>query len=156
MIAIDIPGMKRLFIKNIVLDFNGTIAMDGRLIPGVREKLKSLAGFLDIYILTADTFGTVLSACSSVNAKVVVLKETLGSREKLNFIESLGAHETAAVGNGANDILMLEGAALGIAVTGPEGASSKALMAADVVVKDIDDGLGLFLNPQRLAATLRR
>ncbi len=156
MIAIDIPGMKRLTIKNIVLDFNGTIALDGCLIPGVQEKLNSLAGSLDIYILTADTFGTVLSACSSVSAKVVVLKETPGSREKLKFIESLGAHETAAIGNGANDILMLEEAALGIAVIGPEGASSKALMAADVVIKDINDGLGLFLNPQRLTATLRR
>lgn len=156
MIAIDIPGMKRLTIKNIVLDFNGTIAMDGSLIPGVGEKLNSLAGSLDIYILTADTFGTVLSACSSVSAKVVVLKETPGSREKLKFIEGLGAHETSAIGNGANDILMLEGAALGIAVIGPEGASSKALMAADVVVKDINDGLGLLLKPQRLAATLRQ
>ncbi|MFX4260702.1 HAD family hydrolase [Pelotomaculum propionicicum] len=156
MITIDIPGLERLIIKNIVLDFNGTIALDGALIPGVKEKLNSLAGSLDIYILTADTFGTVLSACSTVLARVIVLKGPIGSGEKLKFIENLGIRETAAIGNGANDVLMLEGAALGIAVTGPEGTCARALMAADVVVKDINDGLDLFLNPQRLVATLRR
>lgn len=142
--------------KNIVLDFNGTIALDGNLIPGVQERLNSLADSLAIYILTADTYGTVLSACSSINGKVIVLKETIGSGEKLKFIQMLGARETAAIGNGANDVLMLKEAALGITVAGPEGASVKALMAADVAVKDINDGLGLLLNPNRLVATLRR
>lgn len=156
MITLDIPGLERLLIKNIVLDFNGTIALDGSLLPGVQEKLNTLAEDLDIYILTADTFGTVKSACSSVNGKVIVLKEPLGTGEKLKFIEDLGAGETSAIGNGANDTLMLEGAALGIAVTGPEGAASRALTAADVVVKDINDALDLFLNPKRLVATLRR
>lgn len=156
MITIDIPGREVLFLKNIVLDFNGTIALDGSLIPGVQEKLNILAETLDIYILTADTFGTVLSACSSINGKVTVLKDPIGSAEKLKFIEGLGCRETAAIGNGCNDMLMLEGAVLGIAVTGPEGASARALMAADVVVKDINDGLDLFLNHKRLVATLRR
>ena len=156
MITLDIPGLERLLIKNMVLDFNGTIALDGSLLPGVLERLNALAGVLDIYILTADTFGTVLSACSSVKGKVAVLKERLGTEEKLNFVAGLGARETVAIGNGANDTLMLEGAALGIAVAGPEGASARALMAADVVVKDINDGLDLFLNSKRLVATLRR
>jgi soluble P-type ATPase len=156
MISLDIPGMEKLFLKNIILDFNGTIALDGMLLPGVQEKLNSLADSLDIYILTADTFGTVSSACSSINGKVIVLKESIGSGEKLKFIERLGARETAAIGNGTNDMLMLEKAALGIAVTGPEGTSAKALMAADIVVKDIITGLDMFSNPKRLAATLRR
>lgn len=156
MISLDIPGMEKIFLKNIILDFNGTIALDGMLLPGVQEKLNSLADSLDIYILTADTFGTVSSACSSINCKVIVLKESIGSGEKLKFIESLGYLETAAIGNGANDMLMLEKAALGIAVAGPEGASAKALMAADVVVRDINTGLDMFFNPKRIVATLRR
>ncbi len=156
MITLDIPGREVLFLKNIVLDFNGTIALDGNLIPGVQKKLNILADTLNIYILTADTFGTVESACSSINGKVIVLKDSIGSVEKLKFIERLGLRETAAIGNGCNDMLMLEGAVLGIAVTGPEGASARALMAADVVVKDINDGLDMFLHHKRLVATLRR
>jgi soluble P-type ATPase len=155
MIALDIPGREKLTLGNIVLDFNGTIALDGVLLPGVQNKLNSISEILDVYIITADTFGTVLSACSSIKCKLTVLTEKLGSLEKLKFIESLGAKETAAIGNGNNDVLMLEKAALGILVTGPEGSSAKALMAADMVVKDIITGLDLFLNPKRLVATLR-
>lgn len=50
---------------------------------------------------------------------------------------------------------MLKKAVLGIAVIGYEGASVKALNAADIVVKDINEGLGLLQNPKRLKATLR-
>jgi soluble P-type ATPase len=51
---------------------------------------------------------------------------------------------------------MLEEAALGIAVLGPEGLAVPALLAADVLVASIEDALDLLLNPRRLIATLRR
>lgn len=60
-----------------------------------------------------------------------------------------------AVGNGANDARMLERAALGIAVLGPEGLALSCLQAADVVVPDILAALDLLLFPRRLVATLR-
>jgi len=155
MIPLNVPGREKLVLKNIVLDFNGTIALDGVLLPGVQNKLNDISEILDVYIITADTFGTVKAACSSINCKLAVLTEKLGAYEKMKFIESLGQQETAAIGNGNNDVLMLEKAVLGILVTGPEGSSKKALMAADVVVRDIITGLDLFLNPKRLVATLR-
>lgn len=61
MISLDIPGREKLTLKNIVLDFNGTIALDGMLLPGVQNKLNSISEILDVYIITAATFGTVLS-----------------------------------------------------------------------------------------------
>ncbi len=155
MLNIAIPGKGKLTIKNIVLDFNGTIALDGVLLTGVQEKLNALAADLNIYILTADTFGTASTACAAINGKVVILPGPLVAGEKLKFIKELGERLTAAIGNGTNDCLMLKEAVLGIAVTGPEGASAEALLAADVVVRDINCGLDLFLNPKRLVATLR-
>ena len=59
MIGINIPGFTELRLTHLVLDYNGTIAGHGRLIPGVPEKLAVLAPRLAIHILTADTFGTV-------------------------------------------------------------------------------------------------
>ena len=50
---------------------------------------------------------------------------------------------------------MLQEAALGIAVLGPEGLAAEALLAADVVVASIEDALDLLLRPHRLVATLR-
>lgn len=155
MISVDIPGRGKITLKNLVLDFNGTLALDGKLLPGVKERLEALSKIMDIYIITADTFGTVRSLCSEIKAKVEILKEPLGAREKLKFLKKLNAAETAAIGNGSNDSLMLAGAALGIMVLGPEGASAKALLAADALVSDINHGLDLLLNTARLVATLR-
>lgn len=153
--SIDIPGKEKLMIKNIVLDFNGTIALDGMLLPGVQERLNTLAADFNLFILTADTFGTAGSACAAVDGKVAVLHGRLTAGEKLKFVNELDARVTAAIGNGANDCLMLKEAALGIAVNGSEGASAESLLAADVVVRDINSGLDLFLHPKRLLATLR-
>jgi soluble P-type ATPase len=60
-----------------------------------------------------------------------------------------------AIGNGRNDVNMLAEAALGIAVMGPEGTSSEAVRAADVVVMSINEALDVLLHPERLKATLR-
>ena len=51
---------------------------------------------------------------------------------------------------------MLECAALGIAIMGPEGVAGITLQKADVVVPDIRSALELLLYPKRLIATLRR
>jgi soluble P-type ATPase len=56
---IKIPGNKDLQLEHLVLDFNGTLACDGRLIQGVRERLKAMADQIKIHVLTADTFGGV-------------------------------------------------------------------------------------------------
>ena len=42
MITAEIPGWGSLEIKNLVLDFNGTIATDGRLIEGVASLLDEI------------------------------------------------------------------------------------------------------------------
>ena len=60
-----------------------------------------------------------------------------------------------AIGNGTNDVLMLEHCSLGIVVLGPEGTSGAALRAADVICRSIEEALDLLLSPQALVATLR-
>ncbi len=155
MISFDIPGKGTISLNHIVLDFNGTIACDGVLIDGVKERLNKLAEQMEVHIVTADTFGSCRERCKGIKSNIHILTAETGGPEKLEFIESLAAENVAAVGNGVNDTLMLKAAALGIVVIGPEGASAKALREANVIVKDINDGLDLLLNPKRLIATLR-
>ena len=69
--------------------------------------------------------------------------------------EQLGAAHTVALGNGANDVLMLRKACLGICVMQGEGTSLQALLASDVVVRSVEEAFDLLLNPDRLVATLR-
>lgn len=155
MIKVSIPGLGDFNYKYIVLDYNGTIALDGHLIDLVPEKLNQLAENLQVYIMTADTFGIAAVDCKKINGELRVLKSPVGADEKEKFIASLGAENVVAIGNGTNDSKMLLRAGLGIAVIGPEGASAKALQGADIVVADIIAGLELLLQPKRLVATLR-
>jgi P-type E1-E2 ATPase len=76
--------------------------------------------------------------------------------QKAALVRDLGAASVVAVGNGANDALMLKEAALGIAVIEGEGASVAAVVNADVVCRSIRHALDLLLHPRRLSATLRR
>jgi len=73
----------------------------------------------------------------------------------VNYLAQLSKEHTAAIGNGYNDIYMLDEAALGIAVIGSEGCSVRALEKADIVTNAINDALDLLLNPKRIVATLR-
>ncbi|CAD7769518.1 hypothetical protein BLFGPEAP_00169 [Candidatus Methanoperedenaceae archaeon GB50] len=53
---ISIPGWGQLDIKYLILDLNGTLALDGKLLPGVKKRLKHLSTIFErIFILTADT-----------------------------------------------------------------------------------------------------
>jgi len=156
LLSFIIPGRETFEIEHVVLDFNGTFACDGKILPGVRERLNALAEQVTVHIFTADTFGTAREACAGIRAQVVVTPQPVVAPAKEEYVVNLGAERTAAIGNGANDVLMLQRAKLAIVVLGPEGTALEALLAADVVVKEINDGLELLLNPKRLAATLRR
>ncbi len=155
MIAIEIPGFKVLKLEHLVMDYNGTLACDGELVSGVKERLKRLSKKLSIHIITADTFGKVKKAFEDTDFIVKIMPKEDQAVGKLNYINQLGADKCVCIGNGRNDRLMLEKAALGIAVMLKEGTSKETLMAADVFIQDILDALDLLENPLRLVATLR-
>jgi len=155
MIEIAIPGYGRLKLKHLVLDYNGTLACDGQLIAGVKEGLQALADKLDIYVLTADTFGKAGSWLEGVPCELTILPEGSQDKGKLEFVTRLGCEETVCIGNGRNDRLMLKESALGIAVVLEEGAAVETLLAADIVFTSIVSALELLANPLRMVATLR-
>ena len=155
MLDIAIPGYKDLHLEYLVLDYNGTLACDGELLEGVERMLEELAKDLEIHVVTADTFGKVRSRLEGFRAKVVILPREGQDIGKRTYVEELGAERVVAVGNGRNDRMMLEAAALGIAVVEGEGASTATLAAADVIAPGIRSALELLSNPLRLTATLR-
>ncbi len=155
MFSTQIPGFGPLSIEHLVLDYNGTLAVDGEPIAGVRQTLTTLAGSLDIHVVTADTFGKAAAGLEGVGCRLQVLGEGDQNRAKADVVARLGAGRTAAIGNGRNDAGMLAAAALGVAVILAEGASVASLTAADVVCTDIVSALQLFMHPLRLTATLR-
>lgn len=155
MIEISIPGHEDLALDHLVLDYNGTLAVDGKMIRGVAPLLTRLADQLQIHVLTADTFGRARAELEGLPCALVILPAGRQDAGKLSFVRRLGLDRTVCVGNGRNDRLMLDAAVLGIAVIQAEGAAQQTLLAADVVCPEILSALGLLLDPLRLVATLR-
>ncbi len=152
---LNISGMEQIKLKHLVLDYNGTIAINGNLIQGVMERLKKLSSQLTIHIITADTYGSVREQCKADFLNIYVIGKEKQDEQKLLFIKSLGTIETVAIGNGRNDALMLKNAILGFAILQDEGINIHALNSSDVIFTSILDALDALLIPNRLIATLR-
>jgi P-type E1-E2 ATPase len=151
-VTLELPGGVLKTFTDLVLDYTGTLSLDGALLPGVRERLAGLAASLRITVLTADTFGTAVEQLKGLPVEVRVIQTGI---DKANIVREIGPAKVIAIGNGRNDVPMMTLAGLRIAVIGPEGASAALLQVADVVVRDIHDALDLIARPLRLKATLR-
>jgi soluble P-type ATPase len=155
MLSITIPGFGPLTLDHLVLDYNGTLAVDGAMLPGVKDALNALAAQLTIHVVTADTFGKSAGGLDGVKCRLTILEAGRQEQAKADFVNRLGADRTASIGNGRNDAMMLASAALGIVVILAEGASVVSLNAADIICTDIVSALELLMHPLRLTATLR-
>ncbi len=155
MLEIELPNKEKICLKYLVSDFTGTLSVDGILVSGVKEKLNEIAKFLEIHILTADTFKKAKQALEGINAKLVILNPGDEDIQKEKYIEELGKQWVIALGNGRNDKRMLKEAKIGIAIMLEEGCAVETLLNADIIVKSVLDALDLILNPKRLIAILR-
>lgn len=155
MIDLAIPGFRQLRLSDVVLDYNGTLAVNGSLPVAVKAHLVELSRQLTIHVVTGDTYGGAGEQLRDAPCRVVVLEATGQAAAKRDYVRRVGPDQVVAIGNGRNDVLMLRMAALAIAVMGAEGTARGALAAADITVHDIQDAIGMLLHPQRLAATLR-
>jgi soluble P-type ATPase len=150
-IVLPLPGGPTLELEHLLLDVNGTLSDRGVLADGVAPRVGRLRVLLEVQLVTADPFGTATGIAEGLG---------VGSRpvsaEKRELVERLGRDSCAVIGNGANDMLALHAAALGIAVIGREGLSVLALRSADVICASITDALDLLLDIDALVATLRK
>ena len=155
MLRIEITNEFTLSLEHLVLDYNGTLAIDGKMIDGVMALIETLSKSLKIHVITANTFGSAHQNLAGTNTSLVIINRGNELHQKAAFVNALNPLTVVAIGNGANDALMLKQSALGIAVMQAEGASTQALINADIACGSIINALQLLLNPLRVAATLR-
>ncbi|MFV0520684.1 MAG: HAD family hydrolase [Lachnospirales bacterium] len=152
---IEIPGREKIEIKYIVFDYNGTIAIDGKVKESIKDKISELSEFYNIYVLTADTYGNAQKECEGLPLTIKCFPSDKASSHKLEIVQELGNENCICYGNGYNDIEMFKSAILSVAVINDEGCSGKLIQCADMVVNSIDDGLDLLLKQKRIVAGLR-
>jgi len=155
MLSITIPGYGDLEIEYVVFDYNGTIAVDGKLIDGVRAGMDELSGILEFHVITADTFGLVKSELEGAKCRLAVIPEKDQAEYKLEYVSKLGLERAFCVGNGRNDRMMVKEARLGAAILQEEGAASETLLASDLVFRNVLDVFSCLKETKRLVASLR-
>lgn len=154
MITVDIPDFGTLNISHIVCDYNGTLAVDGKLLPGVLEAINKITD-IQIHVITADTFGLAEKELDGTNCTLAISPKEDQAEWKEEYIKTLDPCKTVCIGNGRNDRLMLVESALGIALIQGEGASTQTINNSDIICTSIITALEYFSNPKRLIATLR-
>lgn len=156
MIELTIPGRGLLRIDHLVLDVNGTVAVDGQLLEGLAKRIGVLKDRLTIHLLTADTQGSQVLIDQQLNLKAMRIQPRDETMQKAEYVRQLGAEGVVAIGQGANDAGMLKEAALGICVMSKEGAAIETVLSADLLMPDIFAALELFDKPLRMIASLRK
>ena len=151
-LRVDIPQFGLLQLDHAVFDVNGTLAVSGVAVPGVEERLRVLGRLVDIHLLTAGTHGGLDELKRVLGFPLRLVAD---GEEKRRYVAALGEDRVVALGNGRNDVAMLQLAALGIAVLGEEGVAVQAVQAADVLVRGPLAAIDLLLETKRLIATLR-
>jgi len=142
-------------LDHLVLDVNGTLAIDGQLLPGIADLLSSLRDHLTIHLLTADTHRKQAEIDRILGLKALRVKSGEEKFQKAAYVKEIGPEHTAAIGQGANDAFMLAEARIGVCILSKEGTAVDTLLSADLAVPDTESALNLFLHPARMIASLR-
>lgn len=156
MIELNVPGLGQIELEHLVCDVNGTLAVDGKLQAGLVRRLSTLKDRLNLHLLTADTHGKQELIDRQLNLEAVRVQPGKEALQKAEFVRELGAERVVALGQGANDAQMLKEARLGICVFSVEGTAVETLLAADLIVPDINNALDLLEKPLRIVASLRK
>jgi soluble P-type ATPase len=146
-------GQEQINIENIILDLNGTLAVEGQIADTTKAliiQLKALS--YRLVLISGDIRGNAADV-----AKELGLDLFLGtsSPEKALQMQQFDSEKTAAIGNARIDIGTFQNAKISIGTLQGEGIHVGILKYIDILVPSIDAALKLFINTKSLEATLR-
>jgi soluble P-type ATPase len=87
-LVVELPGAAPFDLDHLLLDINGTLTRDGRLLDGVADAVADLRDVVTIRLLSADTFG---SAQAIANELVTDFERVEHGHEKRACVDRLGA-----------------------------------------------------------------
>jgi soluble P-type ATPase len=149
----DIPGQGPITIKTIILDLNGTLSVAGTVPDGVKDRLADLkAKGLRLLFFTGNTRNDADDLAADLGIDWKLAKN---ARDKRDLALELDPNTCASIGNGLIDLELMKAVKLRIVTLQAEGVHVQTLLASDIVVPSILDALDLFIDEQRLIATLR-
>lgn len=150
----NIPGHEQLEIKTIILDLNGTLSVAGTIPNGVKQQLQQLKdrGFKVVFF-TGNTRNDADDLAADLGVEWKLAKS---AEDKRNLAMELEPETCASVGNGLIDLELMKVVKLRIVTLQAEGVHVQTMLNSDIAIPTINDALDLFLDEQRLIATLRK
>lgn len=147
-------GVGEIELDTIILDLNGTLAVQGDIVDGAKERLEILRqlGF-KIFLFTGDQRGTAAVQAGELGIDV---QRATTADEKRILTEKLDVAKTVAIGNARIDIGTFEPVKLRIGTLQAEGIHTEILKHIDVLVPSINDALDFLIDPNIFNATMRR
>lgn len=155
---VNIPKYGTINIENVILDINGTIQFEGKIQEALVPKMKELKEHYNVFLVSSDTRGNLKELAGKLEVDYIRIKDQEGPdvEAKNKELLKLGKHKTVTIGNGNNDFMMLQNAVLGLVIIGSEGASTKAIINADVAFPDPISAINFLLDKKIMIATLRK
>ena len=150
----DIPGVGTLTIKTIILDLNGTLSVGGQVPEGVKPRLQKLKGMgFRVLFFTGNTRNDADDLATDLDIEWKLAKN---ATEKRDLALELDPGTCASIGNGRIDLELMKTVKLRVVTLQSEGVHVETLMHSDILIPTINDALDLFIDSQRLVATLRK
>jgi len=148
-----IPNREEFEIKTILLDLNGTLSVKGKIVKGVKKRLKKLEK-LDyrIILITGNHRGNANKLAQKLGIDCAVCNN---AEEKEKEILSLEPETCASIGNSRIDIGTFKHAKVSVLTIEGEGIHIETLPFCDIIVKSINDALDLFIDKDSLIATMK-
>lgn len=149
-----IPEVWELELDTLVLDLNGTLTVNWKISDWVKNSLIAIKEMgYEVYLLTWDQRGTAQDFCNELWIKL--LRATTGN-EKRKMVEWLSSNNIVSIWNARIDIGMFEVSRLAIATLQAEWIHAAIIPYVDIIIPTILDALKMLLDPNTMAATMRK
>jgi P-type E1-E2 ATPase len=148
-----VPEIGEMELKTIVLDLNGTLAVKGKIVSGVKNRLRELKkmGYSMVFF-SGDQRGNAQELADTLG---IEFRKALNSAEKEKHLLQMESDKTVAIGNARIDIGMFKHAKVSIATVQAEGIHSGILNYVDIIVPCITDALDILIDENTFSATMR-
>ena len=147
-------GVEEIELTNIILDLNGTLAVNGIIVDGVKERIQKLKQLgYEVYLFTGDQRGNAAAQAAKLGIKV---KKAISSDEKEKLTKELETEKTVSIGNARIDIGAFKPCALRIGTLQGEGIHTEILEHIDLLVPSVNNALDLLIDPNIFNATMRK
>jgi soluble P-type ATPase len=149
----NIPEVWEIEIDTIVLDLNGTLSVNWKIVEWVKERLEKLKSlWMSIILLTWDHRWIAQDMCDELWINFKIAKS---AEEKGKHMDNLNCEKTVSIWNARIDIETFKRAKLSITTLQAEWIQVRIIEHVDIIVTSINHALDILIDWNSLCATMR-